>query len=30
MQNIIETDALCVSYGNRKVLDNISYGFKKK
>lgn len=29
MQNIIETDALCVSYGNRKVLDNISYGFKK-
>ena len=29
MQNIIETDALCVSYGNRKVLNNISYGFKK-
>lgn len=29
MQNIIETDVLCVSYGNRKVLDNISYGFKK-
>lgn len=29
MQNIIETDALYVSYGNRKVLDNISYGFKK-
>ena len=29
MQNIIETDALCVSYGNRKVFDNISYGFKK-
>lgn len=29
MQNIIETDALCVSYENRKVLHNISYGFKK-
>ena len=29
MQNIIETDRLSVSYGSQKVLDNISYGFKK-
>ena len=29
MQNIIETDRLSVSYGSQKVLDTISYGFKK-
>ena len=29
MQNIIETDRLSVFYGSQKVLDNISYGFKK-
>jgi phosphate uptake ABC transporter len=29
MENIIEIKKLCVSYGNQKVLENISYGFKK-
>ena len=29
MENIIEIKKLCVSYGSQKVLENISYGFKK-
>ena len=29
MENAIETKGLCVSYGSKKVLENISYGFKK-